>query len=101
MLKKHASIPPLHPGEMLREMVLPELGMTKVDIAKALGISRQTLYDILGEKQDVTAEMAVRLGKFLGNGGAFWLRLQRNYDLAQAEQSVDLSQIPTIRTASR
>ena len=64
--------------------------------AVALGISRQTLYDILNEKQPVTAEMAVRFGKLFGNGSGFWLNLQRNYDLARAERTVDVSGIPTL-----
>ena len=51
-------------------------------VADALGISRQTLYDILNEKQPVTAEMAVRFGKLFGNGGRFWVNLQRSHDLA-------------------
>lgn len=98
-MERHHSIPPMHPGELLREDVLPALGMTKVDIAKALGISRQMLYDILRERQPVTAETAVKLGKLLGNGGAFWHRLQQEYDLEKAERSVDVSGIPTLQAA--
>jgi antitoxin HigA-1 len=59
---------PMHPGEMLREDVLPALGKTKTEIAGLLGISRQTLFDILSEKQPVTPAMALRFGKLLGNG---------------------------------
>ena len=58
---------PMHPGEMLREDVLPALGKSKTEIARLLGVSRQTLYDILDEKQPVTPGMALRLGKLLGN----------------------------------
>lgn len=86
----------MHPGELLREDVLPALGHSKTDIAGLLGISRQTLYDILGEKQPVTAAMAVRLGKLCGNGPMVWLNLQRSYDLEQAEREVDVSKIPTL-----
>ena len=53
---------------MLREDVLPALGKSKTEIARLLGVSRQTLYDILDEKQPVTPGMALRLGKLLGNG---------------------------------
>ena len=98
MVKRHPSLLPVHPGEILREDVLPALGMTKTAVAGALGISRQTLYDILNEKQPVTAEMAVRLGKLFGNGAAFWLNLQRAHDLAIAERTVDVSEIPTLET---
>ena len=54
--------PPTHPGAILREDVLPAIGKTKREVASLLGISRQTLYDILNEKQPVTPEMAVRIG---------------------------------------
>lgn len=96
MLTRHKNVIPSHPGAILREDVIPELGTPKTKIARSLGISRQTLYDILSEKQPVTAEMAVRFGKLFGNGGAFWLNLQRNYDLAIAENTVDVSAIPTL-----
>lgn len=90
-----------HPGEVLREDVLPALGRSKTEIARLLGVSRQTLYDILGERQPVTAEMAVRLGKLCGNGPGLWLRLQQAYDLARAEQKLKdaLEAIPTLSAA--
>ncbi len=69
MTKNRAwAIRPIHPGEMLREDVLPALGRPKTEIARLVGISRQTLYDILAERQPVTAQMAIRLGKLCGNG---------------------------------
>ena len=83
----------MHPGEILHEDILPALQMSKSAIADVLGISRQTLHAIISEKQPVTAEMAVRFGKLFGNGGLFWINLQRNYDLAIAEQTVDVSGI--------
>ena len=76
---------PTHPGEVLREDVIPALALPKAEIARRLGISRQTLYDILDEKQPVTPGMALRLGKFFGNGPEFWLNLQRDYDLRTLE----------------
>jgi antitoxin HigA-1 len=87
---------PTHPGEILREISLPQLGLSKTEIADHLGISRQTLYDLLGEKQPVTPQMAVRLGKLIGNGPLIWLNLQLAYDLWHARQSVDVSAIPTL-----
>ena len=96
MIERHPSIEPVHPGEVLREDVLPALSMSKTAVADALGISRQTLYDILNEKQPVTAEMAVRFGKLFGNGGRFWINLQRSHDLAVAERTVDVSGIRTL-----
>ena len=92
-------LPAMHPGELLREDIVPALDRSKTDIARLLGISRQTLYDILDEKQPVTVVMALRLGKLIGNGPVFWLNLQRAYDLERAERDVDLSAIPTLDVA--
>ena len=99
-MNRHASIPPMHPGELIREDLLPALGVSKTELARSLGISRQTLYDILNERQPVTAEMAVRFGKLFGNGARFWVNMQRAYDLAIAEQNVDVSRIPTLTAAA-
>ncbi len=92
-------LPAMHPGELLREDIIPALNKSKTEIARLLGISRQTLYDILDEKQPVTVAMSLRLGKLLGNGPIFWLNLQRTYDLEQAERNVDVSAIPTLEVA--
>lgn len=92
-------LPAMHPGELLREDILPALNRSKTDIARLLGISRQTLHDILVEKQPVTVPMAIRLGKLIGNGPVFWLNLQRAYDLERAESEIDVSAIPTLSAA--
>lgn len=92
-------LPAMHPGELLREDIIPAIGKPKSEIADLLGISRQTLYDIINEKQPVTAAMAVRLGKLCGNGPALWINLQKRYDLEQAEREVDVSNIPTLEVA--
>lgn len=92
-------LPAMHPGELLREDVIPALGKSKTEIAGLLGISRQTLHDILVEKQPVTVAMAVRLGKLIGNGPVFWINLQQRYDLERAEREVDVSAIPTLKAA--
>jgi len=97
MTERHPSILPTHPGALLREDVLPAMGMSKAEIARALGISRQTLYDILNEKQPVTAAMALRFGKFFGNTPESWLKLQTAYDLAVAAEMVDLTAVPKMR----
>jgi antitoxin HigA-1 len=92
---------PMHPGEMLREDVLPALGKPKAEIARLLGVSRQILYDILNEKQPVTPAMALRLGKLCGNGPDLWINLQRAYDLAAAERELagEIKKIPTLTAA--
>jgi antitoxin HigA-1 len=94
-------LPPMHPGELLREEILPALDRPKTEIAKLLGVSRQTLYDILDEKQPVTPAMALRLGKLCGNGPDLWLNLQRRYDLQRAEQELreQIKAIPTLSGA--
>ena len=80
--------PPTHPGAVLREDVLPDLGLTVSAFARSLGVSRQTIHKLLIEKQGVSAEMALRLGKFLGNGPLLWLRMQEAYDLWHAEKAL-------------
>lgn len=94
---------PAHPGAILREDVLPALkesaGVTKIDFAKMLGLSRQVLDNILKEKAPVTIPTAVRLGKVCGNGAEFWARLQLQHDLWRAEQDIDVSGIPTLKAA--
>jgi antitoxin HigA-1 len=95
------AIRPIHPGEMLREDVLPALGRPKTEIARLLGISRQTLYDILGEKKPITPAMALRIGKLCGNGPDIWIRLQIRYDLEIAERGMadELAKIPHLKAA--
>ena len=94
-------LPSMHPGELLREEILPALARPKTEIAKLLGVSRQTLYDILAERQPVTPAMALRLGKLCGNGPDLWLNLQKRYDLDQAERELgeEIKSIPTLAVA--
>jgi addiction module HigA family antidote len=82
--------------------VLPSLGRPKVEIARLLGISRQTLHDILQEKQPVTPAMALRLGKLCGNGPDLWIDMQRSYDLEIAERELadEIKKIPTLTEAA-
>lgn len=96
-----AGLRPMHPGELLREDILPAVGRPKTEIARLLGISRQTLYDILNEKQPVTPSMAMRLAKMFGGGPESWINLQRNYDLkiAEAELGDALDKIPFLEAA--
>jgi antitoxin HigA-1 len=73
---------PPHPGELIRDN-LDEIGITVTDAAKALGISRQQLHNIIAGRYAISPEMAVRLEKGLGSTAGTWLRMQMNYDLAQ------------------
>src|SRR5438309_4920345 len=88
---------PTHPGALLREDVIPATGKTKAEIAQLLGISRQHLYDILRERKPVSPAVAVRLGKWFGDGVGVCVRRQAAYDTCNAEREEDLSGIPTLR----
>jgi antitoxin HigA-1 len=92
---------PTHPGEILREDVLPALKMTVKDAAAALGVSRQMLHGILNGSAAVTPEMALRLGKFCGNGPDLWLRMQQAHDLWEAKRKIaaELTKIATHKAA--
>jgi addiction module HigA family antidote len=92
---------PTHPGEILREDVLPALDMPVMTAAKELGVSRQTLHGILAETIAISPAMALRLGKFCGNGPEIWLNMQRAYDLWHAEREMadEIAKIPTHRAA--
>ena len=94
-------LPRVHPGELLREDVLPALGKPKAEIARLLGVSRQTLYDILAEKQPITPAMALRIGKLCGNGPDLWINMQRAFDLDVAEKELarEIEKIPTLTAA--
>jgi addiction module HigA family antidote len=98
--KRSAERCPTHPGAFLREIVLPAIRASKVEIAAALGISRQSLYDILAEKQPVTPAMAVRLGAVFGTSAASWLKMQVAYDLWHAEREIDTSKLQPLKEAS-
>jgi addiction module HigA family antidote len=77
---------PPHPGEVLKQDILPELGMTVGQLADHLGVTRATLSDLLNERKDVSHTMAIRLGKAFRNGTRFWLALQLQYDLWKLEE---------------
>lgn len=90
---------PTHPGELLREDVIPETGKSKAEIARMLGISRQHLHDVLAERKPVSPEVAVRLAKLFGNEPLFWIRMQGAYDAWHACREVDVSGVPTLFAA--
>lgn len=97
--KANAARCPTHPGELLREDILPALGVGKGEVADALGISRQHLYDILNEKKPVSPEVAARLGRAFGDGAGIWLRMQAAYDAWNAERAVDVSKVRALTAA--
>jgi antitoxin HigA-1 len=92
---------PTHPGEMLREDFLPDYGLTASGLASAIGVSRQSVNELLRGRRAVSPEMALRLGKLFGNSPAFWLNAQRAVDLWDAEQAIkaDVAGIKTLSVA--
>ena len=90
---------PTHPGELLREDLIPATGKPTAEIARLVGVWRQYLYEILEEKKPVSPAVSARLGKLFGDGAGVWVRMQGAYDAWHAERNVDVSAIPTIRAA--
>jgi addiction module HigA family antidote len=78
-------LPPIHPGEILREEVLVPLKLTPYAVAAALHVPRTRIERIAREEKPVTADTALRLGKFFKTGAAFWMNIQARYDLETAE----------------
>ena len=76
---------PVHPGEILREEVLLELGMSANALAKALKVPAPRINDIVRERRGVSADTALRLARYLNTTPQFWLNLQATYDLRTAE----------------
>lgn len=82
------TVRPTHPGEMLREDFLPDYGLTVAALADALGVSRQTINELLRERRALSPEMAIRLSRLFANSPEFWLNAQRAVDLWEAGQSL-------------
>lgn len=91
---------PTHPGEILREDVLPTLGLTQLEFANRLGVSRRTVSELLHERRPVTPDMAIRLGKLLGNGPEIWLRMQQTLDLWELERGQRYNHIKPVEMAA-
>ena len=79
---------PTHPGEMLREDFLPDYGLTVSSLAEAVGVSRQTINELIRGRRAVSPEMALRLARLFGNTPEFWLNAQRGVDLWDAAQAI-------------
>jgi len=90
---------PTHPGELLRADVLPALGLTQREFAERLGVSRLTVSEILHQKRGVSPDMAIRLGRLLGNGPEIWLRMQQAVDVWTLEQRGGYENIERLEAA--
>jgi addiction module HigA family antidote len=78
---------PSHPGRILRSGYLEPLDLSVAEAAEILGVTRQTVHNVISGKTAISAEMAVRLAKAFGTSAELWLRLQTAYDLARVEKS--------------
>ena len=98
---KKREIPPTHPGEMIREDFMPDFDLTATSMATALGVSRQTINELLRERRAITPIMALRLSRLFGNSPEFWLNAQHARDLWDSEHRFEkeLSQIQTLSAA--
>lgn len=79
---------PTHPGEMLREDFLPDYELSVSGLAESIGVSRQSVNELLRERRAVSPEMALRLSRLFGNSAEFWLNAQRAVDLWEAGKAI-------------
>jgi addiction module HigA family antidote len=89
---------PPHPGETLKEDVLPDLGLTVSEAARQLGVPRGALSRVLYGRAPITADLALRLSHWIGISAETWLGVQMQYDLWHAEQSLNFEVQPAKRT---
>ena len=99
--QRTAGLPATHPGDILREDVLPAVRATKVEIAKRLGLTRQALDNLLKGKASLSSLTALKLERLFGGSAEMWCNLQRDYDLAIArrEKADELAQIEALEAA--
>ncbi len=92
---------PTHPGEMLREDFMPDYGLTVSALADAVGVSRQSINELLRGRRAISPEMAIRLAKLFGTSAEFWLNAQRAVDLWDAGEAIkdDVKRIKPLRVA--
>ena len=86
-MERRNGLPLVHPGEIIREDILPEACLSVTDAAKALGVSRQMVHDILAGRKPLSAVMCMRVSRLFGSTPEFWMRLQAEYDLKKAAQN--------------
>lgn len=87
---------PPHPGEILRELYLPDYKLSVTAFALKLGVSRTTASELVNCKNGISADMALKLAKAFGTTPRFWLNMQQAYDLWQAKQRVNLDNVEVI-----
>lgn len=100
-IEKERDYPPLSPGAVLQERIVGRLGISQAALAKALGVSRFTVNQVLGGRRAVSAEMALRLGHVLDTSPELWLKLQAQVNLFEARQAAgaEIAKLPRLRKA--
>jgi len=88
VIKEQDLLPAIHPGEILREEFMTPLGISINRIARDLRVPVTRMSDIVNERRGITADTALRLGRYFGNSAQFWLNLQKAYELELAERAV-------------
>jgi addiction module HigA family antidote len=100
-MDRRKKLPPLHPGEVLREEFLVPLGVSAGALAKAMAVPRTRVERIASESIGITADTALRLGRALGTSAQLWLNLQNRFDVETAERAIgkELARISRVRAA--
>src|SRR5436309_15440927 len=94
-------LPPIHPGEVLREEFLGPMRLSPYAVAKAVGVPRTRIERLVREETPVTADTALRLGRYFGMSASFWMGIQAQYDLERASDDLgqELNRIEPVRAA--
>jgi addiction module HigA family antidote len=87
VIKGQDNLPPIHPGEIIKHDILPEVGLSVTAAAKALGVSRQMLHAILAGRKPLSAVMCLKVARLFGGSPEVWMRLQAVYDLKKSSQN--------------
>jgi addiction module HigA family antidote len=91
-MQRKNGLPAVHPGEIIKQDILPSVGLSVTAAAKALGVSRQMLHDILAERKPLSAVMCLKVSRLFGGSPELWMRLQAAYDLKKVEQNKKVMQ---------
>lgn len=87
---------PSHPGQVLRELYINQLGLSITDTAKALDVTRKSLSELVNGRSGVSTTMALRLSKTFGTTPELWLNMQQNYELWETRRKVHLSKVKVL-----
>ena len=95
---KNKKLPPIHPGEILRDEFLEPMGISQYRLAKDISVPPRRINEIVHGKRSITADTALRLGRFFGMSAQFWLNLQTRYDLEITEDLLEGRLVEEVHT---